>query len=72
MLGGARYTKHEYEFDLEIGSSQLTNSVDQDWTDALVGLTHGYQISDKWTWTNRADVGFGGSESTLFFNSSCN
>jgi hypothetical protein len=72
VLGGARYTKHEYDFDLTIGAATLARDIDQDWTDVLVGLTHGNQLSMKWTWSNRLDGGFGGSEGTYFFNSSAN
>lgn len=70
VLGGIRYTKHEYDFALNIGGAPLARNIDQDWTDFIIGFTHGYQISEKWTWSNRLDAGFGGSEGTYFFNTS--
>jgi len=68
-LFGARYIKHELLFDLDIGANAFTREIDQDWTDALVGFTHAHPFSKKWTWTNRLDFGFGGSEGTVSFNS---
>jgi hypothetical protein len=50
----------------------LGRDVDHDWTDVPVGLTHGTQLSETWTWSNRLDGGFGGSEGTCLFNSSAN
>jgi hypothetical protein len=71
-LGGIRYTKHEYDFELRVGATPLTRNIDHGWADVLIGLTHGTEISEKWTWSNRLDAGFGGSEGTYFFNSSFN
>ena len=72
VLGGARYTKHEYDFDLEVGTQSFKRDIDQDWTDVLVGLTHGFRISERWSWGNRFDVGFGASEGTYFFKTGLN
>jgi hypothetical protein len=72
VLGGLRHTKHEYDFGLTIGAVTGTRNLDHDWTDVLVGLTHGTQLSDKWTWGNNLNAGFGGSEGTYFFNTSFN
>ena len=68
-LFGARYTKHEYRFDLDIGANAFTREIDQDWTDALIGITHARPFSQKWVWSNRLDLGVGGSEGTVSFNS---
>lgn len=60
VLAGVRYTKHEWDIDFPGGSSDP----DDDWTDALIGLTHSLPFSEKWSWSNRVDYGFGGSEGT--------
>lgn len=72
VLGGARYTKHEYDFELEIGPVSLDRNIDQDWTDVIIGFTHGFRFSDKWTWSNRLDAGFGGSEGTYLLKTGLN
>jgi hypothetical protein len=78
VLGGIRYLKHEYDFGVAIDNdppnppATLTRNIDEDWTDLLVGLTHATRLGDRWTWSNRLDAGFGGSEGTYFFNTSFN
>jgi hypothetical protein len=62
-LGGLRYIKHELDGSLTIpGPTTTTRSIDESWTDVLVGLTHDYPISSKWAWNNRLDIGVGGSD----------
>jgi hypothetical protein len=69
VLTGFRYTKHEYDLNVTVGAmAPFLRSIDHDWTDVLVGLTHGTKLSDKWSWNTRVDGGFGGSEGTFFFN----
>ena len=76
VLGGVRYSMHEYFFALVVDNNPpnppaaFIRNIDQDWTDVLIGLTHGTQLSEKWTWSNRVDAGFGGSEGTYFLNTS--
>jgi hypothetical protein len=66
-LLGVRYTEHEYEVDLTIGASPTTLGLTESWTDAIVGLTHTYPISEKWTWNNTANIGFGsGTDGTYY------
>jgi hypothetical protein len=72
VLGGARFIKHEYDLGLTIGGTTLSRDIDQNWTDVLVGITHGTRIADKWTWGNELNGGFGGSEGTYFFKTSFN
>jgi len=60
VLAGARYTKHDWDIDSATDSADP----DEDWTDALVGLTHMLPFSEKWSWSSRVDYGFGGSEGT--------
>lgn len=72
ILGGVRYTKHEFDFDLTIDNNPpnppaaFSRDIEQDWTDGLIGLTHAARLGDKWSWSNRLDAGFGGSEGTYF------
>jgi hypothetical protein len=72
VLGGLRHTKHEYDFGLTVGGVTGTRNLDNDWTDVLVGITHGTQLAKKWSWSNELNGGFGGSEGTYYFKSSAN
>lgn len=72
VLGGVNYTKHKYDFGLDVGTASADRSIDNDWTDLLIGLTHAYPISDKWVWANRLDGGFGGSEGASHFKTAFN
>jgi hypothetical protein len=65
--GGARYTKHELEADVAIdGTRVLSIDIDEDWTDALVGISAGIPFTKTLIWNNRFNAGFGGSEGTYF------
>ncbi len=64
VLGGMRYTKHELSSEITVGAQQRKRSIDNDWTDALIGLTIGVPFAEKWVWNTRLDAGFGGSEGT--------
>ena len=68
VLFGIRNTNHEWEFSTALASV----SVDEDWTDALIGITHAVPFSGKWSWSNRLDAGFGDSESSYLFSSAIN
>jgi hypothetical protein len=68
---GARYMKHKLGNDLSITQGATTTDLslnpDNSWTDVLVGTSVGYVLSPKWTWSAKADAGFGGSEGTYSF-----
>lgn len=69
VLGGVRYGKKEFNADLTIdGVQEFSGTVDENWTDAVIGLTHKYRISKSTLWSSRVDVGFGGSEGSFFFD----
>ena len=66
---GARYTKHELDLSLTAtgGFAQLnglSKSIDESWTDVLIGLSADVPFAEKWNWNIKADAGFGGSEGT--------
>jgi hypothetical protein len=66
---GARYTKQEYGADLVLNNDQqFAGTIEDDWTDALVGLGYTYAISPTLSWNTKVDYGFGGSEGTTHFN----
>ena len=65
VLGGVRYTKQELDGVLTAGPT-VSRSIDESWTDVLVGLTHGVRFKERWSWNNRVDVGLGGSEFAAF------
>ena len=64
VLGGVRYIEHDLTLNITSGGSSVSGNRTNDWTDALVGLTLGVPLAEKWVWNNRADAGFGGSEGT--------
>ena len=66
--GGARYTKQELDNELTIvtgvGTTQEKRDLDEDWTDVVLGFSADIPFAEKWTWNNRVDAGFGGSDGT--------
>lgn len=65
--GGLRYLKHEFDFFI-IGTGFLganrNISIDESWTDVLIGIAADIPFAEKWNWNIKADAGFGGSEGT--------
>ena len=61
-IAGVRYLEHEWE--LKERSTGNKFEPDDDWTDAILGVTHKMPINDQWSWSNRADYGVGDSEGT--------
>jgi len=41
-----------------------SKSIDESWTDILIGLSADVPFAEKWNWNIKADAGFGGSEGT--------
>ncbi len=70
VLFGVRYTRHDW--NIRIAGPGAVNSPDEDWTDAIVGVTHQLAFAERWTWNNRVDYGFGGSEGTTFASTTLN
>jgi hypothetical protein len=67
LHAGARYTEHELDADVFLdGTPVLSRDIDEDWTDALFGISAGVPFAEKWMWNNKFNVGFGGSEGTYF------
>jgi len=67
LHAGARYTEHELGLDLTInGTPVLSRDIDEDWTDALFGISADIPFAEKWMWNNKFNAGFGGSEGTYF------
>lgn len=68
FLAGGRFTKHELSSAITVttssGSTQLSREIEEDWADALVGLTLGVPFAKKWSWNTVVNGGFGGSEGT--------
>jgi hypothetical protein len=64
---GLRYSRQEV--DLSITGTgffgvNCNKSIDESWTDVLVGVSVGVTFAEKWNWNIKADAGFGGSEGT--------
>lgn len=67
---GARYNKHEVEAEMLLyGITERNRSIDEDWTDALVGIAMDVPFAGAYTWSTKFDYGFGGSEGSYFVNS---
>ncbi len=70
LHGGVRYTDHELDADTTIvgpgGTTRRSKDIDEDWTDALFGISAGVPFAEKWMWNNKFNAGFGGSEGTYF------
>lgn len=67
---GLRYTKHELD-NLATITGPTVNTQEKivfsnNWTDAIVGLTINVPLSQSWSWNNRLNAGFGGSDGTYF------
>jgi len=64
---GLRYLRHEVDVSIA-GSGFLgvdrNKSIDESWTDVLLGLSADVPFAQKWNWNVKADGGFGGSEGT--------
>lgn len=71
VLGGVRYTKHEWEISSRNGAFADVKP-DDDWTDFIIGLTHAVPFAEKWSWTNRIDAGFGDTEEAYQFVTAIN
>jgi hypothetical protein len=73
VIGGVRYTSQEYEGELTINNTVVSDSsVDDEWTDAVVGLSHAYAFSPTTSWSTQVDVSSGDSEGTSHFNTGIN
>ena len=67
--GGVRYTKHEFDGRIIASgavSGRRDREFDHSWTDAVVGASLNVPFTEKWSWNNRLNAGFGGSEGTYF------
>ena len=64
LHGGARYVRHELTSDITASGTRAIETIDEDWIDALFGVSANIPLSDKWMWINKFNAGFGGSEGT--------
>ena len=65
LHGGVRYTKHKITNSFQtLGGTAFSKEIDEDWVDALIGLSANIHFAEKWVWNNRITAGFGGSEGT--------
>ena len=72
LQGGVRYTDHELSIDNIIFRTNSTDiydmDIDESWVDVLIGGSIGVPINDEWVWNSLLNVGFGGSEGTVYAN----
>lgn len=69
LYTGARYTGHELTSIVTatgVVNDQRGRTIDEDWTDVLVGIMADARLTEKWIWSTRLDGGWGGSEGTYF------
>jgi hypothetical protein len=63
--GGLRYTNHDVNIQVALnGVSLLQKEIDETWADVLIGLSADIPFARDWSWNNKFDAGFGGSEGT--------
>ena len=60
LIYGGRYYGLDTEVDI-VGAPPKIEK-DKDWVDAMLGARYIWNISDKWDFVARGDIGFGGSE----------
>jgi hypothetical protein len=64
---GVRYTRHDFDAlftGTAFSGANRRKSIDESWTDVLIGLSADVPFAEKWNWNIKADAGFGGSEGT--------
>jgi hypothetical protein len=70
---GARYNKHEVEVENVLyGIAEKNRKMDEDWTDALIGIVMDVPFAGAYTWSTKFDYGFGGSDGSYLVNSGVN
>jgi len=67
---GFRYIGHKLETKVVVnGITRIDRDIDEDWTDALIGVSLDMSLAENWHWNTKFDYGFGGSEGSYFVNS---
>lgn len=67
---GFRYSSHELEASTLInGTVRRDGDIDEDWADALIGVSVDLPFAENWSWNTMFDAGFGGSEGSYFVES---
>lgn len=65
VYGGVRYISHDINLDLTASgpiSGTRSGSIDEDWVDALIGVSADVILCEQWSWNNRLEAGYGGSD----------
>lgn len=65
--GGVRYTRHQFDNTVTVSgaiNAQRNREFSNGWTDAVLGVIVNVPLGPQWTWNNRANGGFGGSDGT--------
>lgn len=65
IYGGARYISHDLSSKISASgpiTGETSGGVDEAWVDALVGVTVDVVLAEKWSWNNRLEAGYGGSD----------
>ncbi|SCY61403.1 hypothetical protein [Desulfoluna spongiiphila] len=66
LHGGLRYDRQKLSVHLSQGTTSEQTEVDEAWLDLLMGGSADVPFAEKWLWSNKTNVGFGGSEGTWF------
>lgn len=72
---GLRSTKQEFDNELTSTGAiafATRNKFDESWVDALIGATVNVPLSKQVVWTNRANIGTGGTDETYFLSTGVN
>ena len=65
---GVRNTTHEIDFDHNGPVHVIDRTVENDWTDAYVGVAYAMAIGTDKAWVTHIDAGAGGSEGSVTIN----
>lgn len=68
LVGGVRYTRHEFSGNFYHGEASQPRKIDNEWTDAVVGVSAVVPFTETLSWKTSVDGGFGGSEGTYTAN----
>jgi hypothetical protein len=68
-LVGVRYTEQEYDLNYTDDSGTVfRGTIDDSWTDLVLGLTHALPLTPKLVWSSVADIAFGDTDGTYHFD----
>jgi len=72
VYAGLRYTEQDIAFNLDTALLSIDREITEEWVDVYVGLGYVLPLTENVEWSNRIDVGGGGSDGSYTAISSLN